>query len=325
MRSNSCAGLGLGFVLGLSLCAAAPAARADAFPTRPVVLVAPYAAGSGNDIVARALGNGLSQVLKQPVVIENRDGAAGVVGMNYVAHTRPDGYTVVLAGIGTVVMRPALEGDRNSFNAEKELAPVSLIAKGSPVVVVNAELGVKTLPELIALARKDRVTYGSPGVGTAMHLVGELMQNLTGAPLIHVPYRGQGLAMADVLAGTISFAFTDVSVALPFAADRRVRIIAVAGKERAPQFPDVPTTAELGYPDLVMENWYALYAPRDTPAPVVARLSEAAQQAMALPSVRQIIDRTTGLIPLGTDAAALLRQTEADNAKWQPLAARLRQ
>jgi tripartite-type tricarboxylate transporter receptor subunit TctC len=142
--------------------------------------------------------------------------------------------------------------------------------------------------------------------------------------MVHVPYRGQGSAFSDMLGGTISLVFTDVSVALPYAKDDRVRIIAVAGKERSPLLPDVPTTAELGYPKLVMENWYALYAPLNTPALIIARLSEAVLAAMALPEVRQVISKTSGLIPLAEGADALRKQTLEDNAKWQPIAAQAR-
>ena len=298
-------------------------ATADDYPNRPIILVVPFAAGSGADITARTVGNGLSQVLKQPVVVENHDGASGAIGLSYTARAKPDGYTIVMGGIGGVVLHPAVEGDKMSFNPQKELAPVALVAKASPVLIVNASLGVKTLPELIALAKKQPVTYGSPGVGSAMHLTGELMKQITGIPLTHVPYRGQGLVIADLVGGTINMAFNDVSVALPFAGDKRVRIIAVAGKERAPQLPDIPTTAELGFPQLVMENWYALYAPRETPAAIVARLADAVKQAMALSDVRQAISKTTGLIPLGTGPDSLRQQVAEDDARWQPIAAQV--
>jgi tripartite-type tricarboxylate transporter receptor subunit TctC len=309
--------------LAVAALAGMSAAAADDFPNHPIIMVVPFAAGSGADITARTVGNGMAQVLKQPVVIENRDGAGGIVGLSYTARAKPDGYTIVMGGIGGVVLHPLVEGARMTFEPQKELAPVALVAKASPVLVVNASLDVKTLPDLIALARKTRMTYGSPGVGTAMHLTGELMKKVTGVSLVHVPYRGQGLVIADVVAGNINFSFNDVAVALPFANDNRVRIIAIAGKERAPQLPDIPTTAELGYPQLVMENWYALYAPRDTPAPIIARLTEAAQQAVALPDVRESISKTTGLIPLAEGPDALRKQMQDDTAKWQPIAAHL--
>jgi tripartite-type tricarboxylate transporter receptor subunit TctC len=314
-----------GFALALAALGCVSSAAADDFPSRPIMLVVPYAAGSGADITARTVGKGLSDVLKQPVVIENHDGASGLIGLSYVARAKPDGYTIVMGGIGGVVLHPAVEGAKMTFHPQQELAPVALVAMASPVLMVNSSLGVKTLPELIALAKKTQVTYGSPGVGTAMHMTGALMKELTGAPLVNVPYRGQGLVAADVLGGTINFAFLDVAVALPFAHDSRVRMIAVAGKERAPRLPDVPTTAELGYPKLIMENWYAIYAPRDTPAPIIARLAEATKQAMALPEVRNAIDKTTGLIPLGDGPDALRKQMDEDNARWNPIAAHLSQ
>lgn len=311
-----------GLVLSIAMVAGV-AARADDFPSRPIVMVVPYAAGSGADITARTVAQGLETVLKKPVVVEDHDGASGVIGLSYTARAKPDGYTIVMGGIGGVVLHPATEGDKMTFKPQQDLAPVALVAKASPVLVVNASLGVKSLSDLIALAKTRQLTYGSPGVGTAMHLTGELMQQIAGIKLTHVPYRGQGLVIADVVGGTIDFSFNDVSVALPFAHDDRVRMIAVAGKERAPQMPDVPTTAEAGYPRLVMENWYAIYAPRDTPAPVIARLAEATKEAVNAPEVREAIGKTTGLIPLGTGPDALRRQMAEDNAKWQPIAAQI--
>lgn len=299
-------------------------ALADEFPSRPITLVSPYAAGGGNDFMARMVARGLADVLKQTVVVENKAGASGTIGLTFVSRARPDGYTIVMGGIGSVVLRPAFEAERLKFNPQKELAPIALVAKESPVLMVNSSLNVKTLPELIVLAKTSRITYGTPGVGTAMHLTGELMNQVTGAPMVHIPYRGQGAAFADLLGGTISVVFTDVSVALPYAKDSRVRILAVAGKERSPRLPDVPTTAELGYPKLVMENWYAVYAPPSTPAPIIARLSEAIKDAMALSEVKDVIGKTSGLIPLAKGPDALKKQTAEDNEKWQPIAARAR-
>jgi tripartite-type tricarboxylate transporter receptor subunit TctC len=144
------------FLLALSAIAGAGTATADDFPNRPIILVVPFAGGSGADITARTVGNGLSEVLKQPVVVENHDGASGAIGLSYTARAKPDGYTIVMGGIGGVVLHPAVEGDKMSFNPQKELAPVALVAKASPVLIVNASLGVKTLPELIALAKSSR-------------------------------------------------------------------------------------------------------------------------------------------------------------------------
>ena len=314
----------ISFTLALFVLAGFPNAFGDEFPSRPITLVSPYAAGGGNDFMARTVARGLADVLKQAVVVENKAGASGTIGLTFVSRARPDGYTIVMGGIGSVVLRPAFEAERLKFDPQKELAPVALVAKESPVLMVNSSLNVKTLPELIALAKTSRITYGTPGVGTAMHLTGELMKQVTGAPMVHIPYRGQGAAFADLLGGTISVVFTDVSVALPYAKDFRVRILAVAGKERSPRLPEVPTTTELGYSKLVMENWYAVYAPPSTPAPIIARLSEAIKDAMALSEVKDVIGKTSGLIPLAEGPDALKKQTAEDNEKWQPIAARAR-
>ena len=313
-----------GLALIITASAGCHATNAEDFPSRPIILVSTYAAGSGNDIIARAVGRGMSEVLKQTVVIENRAGASGTIGLNYVSRSKPDGYTLAMGGIGSVVLHPAFEGTRETFNPQEALAPVALVADGSPVLVVNAALGVKTLPELLALARKQQVTYGSPGVGSSMHFTGELLKEVAGVPLVHVAYRGQGIVMNDVLAGTINFAFLNLPVVIPLLHDSRVRILAIAAKKRAPQLPDVPTTGELGYPKVVMQNWYAIYAPHGTPAPIIEKLTKTIQQGMALPAIQNLITTTTGLVPLAEGPEELAKQTAEDIAKWKPIADGLR-
>ena len=267
--------IGTAAVFAVTL-ASAPVLAED-YPAKPITLVSPYAAGGGNDFVARTVARGLGEVFKKTVVVENRPGASGIVGLGHVARSKPDGYTLGMGGIGSVVLRSAFEGERSIFDAQKELQPVALIGKESPVLIASKHLNVSSLNDLVALSQQQQLTFGSPGVGSAMHLAGELFAQETGARMIHVPYKGQGGALSDLLGGQISMVFTDVSVALPYAQDDRVRIVAVAGRERSPKLPNVPTMVESGYPDLVFPIWYALFAPRDTPDEIANRLSSELQ------------------------------------------------
>jgi tripartite-type tricarboxylate transporter receptor subunit TctC len=257
-------------------------------------------------------------------VVENRPGASGVVGLGYVARSKPDGYTLGLGGIGSVVLRSAFEGERSIFDAQRELQPVAIIAKESPVLIVSKHLNVSSLKDLVALSHQQQLTYGSPGVGSAMHLAGELFSQETGARMIHVPYKGQGNAFSDLLGGQISLVFTDVSVALPYAQDDRVRIVAIAGRERSRKLPNVPTMAELGFAKMVMENWYAIYAARGTPPALINKITDALRTAMALPQIRGPISETSGLTPIVEGPQELEKQTSEDNARWRPIAAKAR-
>ncbi len=314
--------IGTAAILAVAL-TSAPVLAED-YPSRPITLISPYAAGGGNDFVARTVARGLGEVFKKTVVVENRPSAGGAVGLGHVARSKPDGYTLGMGGIGSVVLRPAFEGERSIFDAQRELQPVAIIGKESPVLIASKHLNVSSVKELVALSQKQQLTFGSPGVGSAMHLAGELFAQETGARMIHVPYKGQGNALTDVLGGQISFVFTDVSVALPYAQDDRVRIVAIAGRERSPKLPNVPTMAELGFAKIVMENWYAIYAARGTPPALIDKITEALRTAMALPQIRGPLIETSGLRPIVEGPQELERQTSEDNARWRPIAVKAR-
>jgi tripartite-type tricarboxylate transporter receptor subunit TctC len=296
--------------------------QSQEFPSKTIRLIAPYAAGGGNDLMARTVAEGMAKILKRPVIVENRAGAGGSVGILAVARSEPDGHTIVMGGIGSMVLRAAVEGSKMPFDPQRDLAPVALIASASPVVVVSRSINVSSLSELVALAKSQKLTYGSAGVGSAMHLTGELMQQVAHVELLHVPHQGQGPAMTALLGGHINFVFTDVSLALRQVNSDRVRIIAIAGRSRAPQLPNIPTTAEAGLPGLVMENWYALYAPKDTPRPVLAKLTTAAISAIQLPEIAQVIEKSTALVPIGADGEAVRARMVEDTARWTPVVQR---
>ena len=293
--------------------------HAQEFPSKPIRLIAPYAAGGGNDLMARTVAEGMAKILKRPVIVENRAGAGGSVGILSVVRSEPDGHVIVMGGIGSMVLRAALEGSKMPFDPHKDLAPVALIASASPVLVASRSINVSSLAELVALAKSQRLSYGSAGLGSAMHLTGELMQQVAHVELLHVPYQGQGPALTALLGGHISFVFTDVSLALRHVNSNQVRMIALAGRSRAPQLPNVPTTAEAGFPGLAMENWYAIYAPKDTPRPVLAKLTAAAISAIQLPEIAHVIEKSTALVPIGADGEAVRARMAEDTAKWTPV------
>jgi tripartite-type tricarboxylate transporter receptor subunit TctC len=269
--------------------------------------------------MARTVAEGMARILKRPVIVENRAGAGGSVGILSVVKSEPDGHVIVMGGIGSMVLRAALEGAKMPFDPHKDLAPVALIASASPVLVASRSINVSSVSELVALAKSQRLSYGSAGVGSAMHLTGELMQQVAHVELLHVPFQGQGPALVALLGGHLSFVFTDVSLALRHVNSDRVRMIALAGRSRAPQLPNVPTTAEAGFPGLAMENWYALYAPKDTPRPVLAKLTAAAIATIQLPEIAQVIEKSTALVPIGADGEAVRARMAEDTAKWTPV------
>ncbi|MCC6533157.1 MAG: tripartite tricarboxylate transporter substrate binding protein [Burkholderiales bacterium] len=310
--------------LGLALIAAssvlvAGTAHAQDFPSKPIRLIAPYASGGGNDLMARTVAEGMAKILKRPVIVENRAGAGGSVGILSVAKAEPDGHAIVMGGIGSMVLRAAVQGSKMPFDPHKDLAPVALIASASPVLVASRSINASSLSELVALAKSQTLSYGSAGVGSAMHLTGELMQQVAGIELLHVPHQGQGPALTALLGGHINFVFTDVSLALRHVASERLRMLAIAGRTRAPQLPAIPTTAESGLAGLVMENWYALYAPKDTPKPVLAKLTGAAIAAIQLPEIAQVIEKSTALVPIGADGDAVRVRMAEDTARWTPV------
>jgi tripartite-type tricarboxylate transporter receptor subunit TctC len=293
--------------------------QAQEFPSKTIRLIAPYTAGGGNDLMARTVAEGMTRILKRPVIVENRPGAGGSIGILSVVRSEPDGHAIVMGGIGSMVLRAAVEGSRMPFDPQKDLAPVALIASASPVLVASWSIKLSSLSELVTLAKSQMLTYGSAGVGSAMHLTGELMQQVARVELLHVPHQGQGPALSALLGGHISFVFTDVSIALPHVNSDRVRIIAIAGRSRAPQLPNIPTTAEAGFPGLVMENWYALYAPKDTPRPVLAKLTATAISAIQLPEIAHVIEKSTALVPIGADGEAVRARMAEDTARWTPI------
>src|SRR3954471_10704204 len=259
------------FIACLFLCLAAQAVAQQSFPARPVRMVVGFAPGGGTDIMARLVSQKLSERWGQPVVVDNRVGASGNIGAEQVARAAPDGYTILMA-FSSHASNAALS--KLPFDINKDFSDISLVASGPAVILGNPQMPAKTLRELIAYAKAhpNEIKYGSSGVGTPVHLAGELMSQLTGTQMLHVPYKGIALAMTAILAGDIQITFaTPISAAVPLKSGR-LRALAVAGATRYPTMPDVPTAAEAGLADFEIDFWYALVGPAGMPPALVDRI-----------------------------------------------------
>lgn len=314
---------------GLALAASGPAlalapavAQAQNWPTRPIRLIVPFPPGGPNDIIARLYGPQLSALLGQPVVIENRAGAGGVVGTDAAVRAAPDGYTLVITNGGSLVISPYVSNNV-PYKAPDDFTLLSIVTRVPEALVANPRLGVRTLPELLDLARREpgKLNIGTAGAAGLSHLAAELFKVQTGADVVVVPYRGAAPSVTDLLSGQIQLLFADLPVLMPHIRGGTLTPLAMASTRRSPALPNLPTTGEFGYPNLLAENWYCLVGPAGLPQPVVARLSEAARKASETREVRE------GLAAQGAEAtwtsqedfAAYVR-SEAE--KWKTIAER---
>jgi tripartite-type tricarboxylate transporter receptor subunit TctC len=273
-------------VTGLSvLLSPAPVAAQD-FPNRPIRLIVPFPPGGPNDIIARVIGQRMSELIKQPVVIDNRGGQGGVVGTDAVAKAAPDGYTVAISSAGALAISPSME--KVAYDPRKDLQAVTLVAKVPEMLVVATNVPARDMNELIALARAQpgKLNFASSGPGSLPHLAGELLKLTAKIDIVHVPYRGAAPALNDLLGQQVQMAFLDLPVLLPQIKAGRLRGIAMGSPQRAPTAAEVPTTAEAGMPDLRVENWYGMVAPAGTPPAIVATLNRIATEAMRDPAVK---------------------------------------
>ncbi|MFY2642798.1 Bug family tripartite tricarboxylate transporter substrate binding protein [Achromobacter insuavis] len=311
-RALAAAGLA---VLALS---AAHAARAAGYPEHPVTVVVPYPPGGGADIFGRAIANALQPALKQTVLVENKPGAGGNIGMAYVARAKADGYTLGLGTIGTQTINQFLYSNM-TFDPERDLVPIALVSTTPNVIAVSAKSPYKTVADVIQAARQSRdkkLTYASPGVGSSVHLTGAYFEAMAGVTMLHVPFKGTSASLPAVAGGQVDLLFDNLPGALAQIKDGNlVRGVAVTSAARDPSLPDLPTVAESGLTGFDVTAWFALYAPRGTPEPVVRQLVEAARSGLATPAIATNF-ATMGARPgtlFGADLAAFERQ---ERAKW---------
>ncbi|NMJ40175.1 tripartite tricarboxylate transporter substrate binding protein [Roseomonas sp. JC162] len=298
---------------------AAPVGAQPAYPDRPVRMVIPFAPGGAADVVGRIVAQGMSEDLGQSVVVENRGGSGGVIGSQAALQSPPDGYTIVLHTLSSGVMNAGLYSNM-PFDLRRAFAPVGLVGTVPNIVVVNPRLQAQTLQELIALVRANpgRITYASSGPGTIVHLSGQMLANMIGAPMVHVPYRGSGPALNDLVAGTVDVMVDTLPPYVALVREGRVRALAMATRSRSAALPDVPTAEEGGLPGYETYNWHAIFVASGTPAPIVARLERALRNAIASPTTRgRLVE--LGVEPRGTGAADLEAFWDDQFRIWIPI------
>lgn len=304
--------------LALAACLPYTAHAQDNWPQRPIRLVVPFPAGGPTDITARVIGQGLSEVLNASVVVENKAGAHGFIGAGDAARSKPDGYTLMMASIGTMAINPVLY-DTLPYDANKDFEPISLVLTVPIIVVANPDvLPARTMPELVSYlkANPDKVFYASAGTGGSSHLVPEYFKFKTGTSMTHVPYKGSSPAINDVLAGQEQLMFDTLLTSTPFVEAKKLSMLAVATKERLQDYPDVPTIGEaLNLPDFEASSWYGLYAPAGTPAPIVQRINQAIDEVLKRPDIAKRI-HDLGALPVGGPAEKLATFQKSEQEKW---------
>jgi tripartite-type tricarboxylate transporter receptor subunit TctC len=290
-------------------------AAAEDFPNKPIKLIVPFPAGGPNDIIARVVGQRMSEITKQPVIIDNRGGQGGVLGTDAVAKAAPDGYTIGIVSASSLVINPTME--RVPYDVARDLTPITLVTTVPEMLVVASNVPAKTMDELVALAKAQpgKLNFASAGVGGLPHLAGELLKLTANIDIVHIPYRGAAPAINDLLGQQVQMAFLDLPVILPHIKAGSLRPIALGAPERAPTAPDVPTTAEVGMPDLLIQNWYGMIAPGGTPENIVNLLNAVTNQAMDDPQVKQKL-ADQGLTVAGDRPKHFRDYIAAEAQKW---------
>jgi tripartite-type tricarboxylate transporter receptor subunit TctC len=302
----------LGAILTLIMLAGSGQESAHAADTIKVVV--PFAAGGPVDLLARLVSADMQTRLNTEMVIENRGGGGGVIATEQVARAAPDGKTLLFASSGSHVISAALRAGQLNYDAVKSFAPVAFVGAVPMLVIVSPDYPAKNLGELIAKAKTDKLSYGSAGAGSTMHIIGELINAEAGIKTTHVPYKGVAPALNDLLGGHIQLLSADLPVLEPLVKSGKVRALALFATERSRLLPDLPTSAELGYPRMLMNNWYGMLAPAGTPAPVQAALEKAMLEAMKSPMVSQRL--AAGGVVGGMDGKGFAQKLATDMAYW---------
>ena len=305
--------------LALAQTLACEGAGAQSYPSKPIRLVVPYPPGGPLDIMARAIGQKLTEAWSQPVVVDNRAGAGGNIGADLVAKSPADGYTLLMGAVATHAINPTLYG-KVPYDPVKDFAPVALVAQVPNILVVNPALPVKSVKELIELARArpGYLNFGSGSTGSTGHLAGELFKTMAGVQMVHIPYKGGAPAMADLLAGQVQLMFDNLANALPNVRAGRLRALAVTTLARSPAMPDLPTIAESGLPEFDLTTWFGLMVPAGTPADIVAKLNAETVRALNAKDMRERLEKMGAEPPANNTPehfAAFIRAEAAKYAK----------
>jgi len=306
-------------LIASGICVQAQFALAQTWPTKPIRMVVGYAPGGGTDAAARGVAPRLGELLGQPVVVENRPGANGVVGAEMVAASAPDGHTIYMGAAGTMVIAPHLTA-KLPFDTFKSFAPISLAANSPFIVSLHPGVQAQSIQELIALARKEpgKITIGSSGNGGAPHLAMELFKNMAKVDVVHVPYKGLAPAITDLLGGQIQVVFADVGLVRAHIAAGKLKGLAITSTQRAADLPNLPTVAESGLPGYESGTWYGVFAPAGTPGPVVDRIAQALSTVLASAAVRDDFTKR-GMLAAPTTPQQFSAMVRSEHDKWGQL------
>jgi tripartite-type tricarboxylate transporter receptor subunit TctC len=309
----------LGGVLLLLFAAAASAEDAGNYPNRPVMMIVPFAPGGASDFVARIIQHGVSDILGQQIVVDNRPGAAGMIGTESAARSAPDGYTTFLGNIGTLSINPGVYAANMRIKPDKDLSPVTICADTPSILITRLDFPASTVSELIAYvkANQGKVAFASPGSSTLNRLEMEVFKKDAGLDMVHVPYKGgAGPAVTDVLGGHVDLMFTTLSSAIGFVKENKVKALAVTTRERIADLPDIPTMYELGWKNLVTSSWQGVLVPTGTPRPIVEKLHDAIVKVLADPEIQARM-RKGGAIAISSKSPEDFKAyMDTETAKW---------
>jgi len=315
MKTNTPRRLAGHFLIAVCAMLAVSTALAQAWPNKPIRLVNPYTSGGTSDILARAIAVKLGERLGQPVIVESKPGAGGNIGTDYVAKAPPDGYTLVLGNIGPMSVNSSMYKSM-PFDAQKDLAPISLLLAYPNIILVNNTFGPKTLKELIDYAKVINLPYAGNGVGTSLHLTGELLARKAGIKLTHIPYKGDAPGLNDVMGGAVQMNISPIASPMQLVKAGKLRALAVTGPQRSELLPDVPTASEAGVPGFEVTGWIGVLAPAGTPPAIMSRLVSEFNYVMQTPELKRLVVEMASFVPpMGPEYFTKFIQTET--VKWR--------
>jgi tripartite-type tricarboxylate transporter receptor subunit TctC len=288
-------------LVAVALALSPVAARAQAFPAKPIKIIVPFVAGGSSDIVARAIGSKFQEILGQPGIVENKPGANGAIAAEFVAKAEPDGYTILVGSIGVFSINTALFKDLR-YNPLRDFVPVTLAVTTPNILVTKPDMPVATMKELVEYAKKnpEKLSYCSSGTGSSDHLTGEVFKQGAGTTAVHVPYKGGAACQTDLMGGQVDYSFQNLGAVTSYIKAGRMKALAVTANARNPQLPNVPSAPEAGFPDLVVTSWQAVVAPARTPRDIVMKLNDAIVRTLKSPDVRERLNQIGFDVVAGT-------------------------